>query len=112
MRADGSSRRHPSWKAMALSIHVTKIEAADEGGALVSVVIESDLGPIELEIYADLKTDARDTDPIVNAVDEVREKLQKFGDELRNETATPGILCKMLRLSRPTYERSDEVDDE
>jgi hypothetical protein len=112
MRADGSGQRHPRGKAMALRIHVTKIEAAEEGGALVSIVIESDLGPIELEIYADLKTDARNSDPIVNAIDEVREKLQKFGDELRNETAKPGILNKMLRLSRPTYEQSDEVDDE
>jgi hypothetical protein len=112
MRADGSGQRHPRGKAMALRIHVTKIEAAEEGGALVSIVIESDLGPIELEIYADLKTDARNSDPIVNAIDEVREKLQIFGDELRNEMAKPGILNKMLRLSRPTYEQSDEVDDE
>jgi|ERR1035438_8587238 hypothetical protein len=43
---------------MAVKMHVTKIEAADEGGVLVSVIIESDLGPIELEIHADLKTAA------------------------------------------------------
>jgi hypothetical protein len=97
---------------MAVKMHVTKIEAADEGGVLVSVIIESDLGPIELEIHADLKTDARITDPIVNAVDEVREKLQKFAYELRNEAATPGLLDNMLRLSRPSYEQSDEIDDE
>jgi hypothetical protein len=64
---------------MAVKTHVTKIEAAQEGGALVSVVIESDLGPIELEVHADLKTDAQTTDPIVGAIDEVRSKLREFG---------------------------------
>jgi hypothetical protein len=34
--------------------YVTKVEAAEEGGALVSIVIESGLGPIELEILGDL----------------------------------------------------------
>ena len=62
---------------MALKIHVAKIEAADEGGVLVSVVIESDLGPIEWEIHTDVKSDARNTDPIVNAI----EQGDEFDDE-------------------------------
>ena len=35
---------------MPVKTHVTKIEATGEGGVLVSVVVESDLGPIDLEI--------------------------------------------------------------
>jgi hypothetical protein len=96
---------------MAVKMHVTKIEAADEGGVLVSVIIESDWTH-RVRNPCRSQTDARITDPIVNAVDEVREKLQKFGYELWNEAATPGVLDNMLRLSRPSYEQSDEIDDE
>ena len=43
---------------MPVKTHVTKIEATGEGGVLVSVVVESDLGPIDLGIEGNLKADA------------------------------------------------------
>jgi hypothetical protein len=49
---------------MAAKTHVTKIEAAQEGGVLASIVIESDLGLIEWEVHGDLKTDAAIRDPL------------------------------------------------
>jgi hypothetical protein len=39
---------------MAVKTHVTKIEAAQEGGVLASIAIESDLGLIELEVHGDV----------------------------------------------------------
>ena len=63
---------------MAVKTHVTKIEAAQEGGVLASIVIESDLGLIELELHADLKTDAESRDPLADALEQVRQKLGAF----------------------------------
>jgi hypothetical protein len=44
---------------MSVEIHVTKIEAAGEGTVLVSVVVASELGPIELEVEGDLRQTQR-----------------------------------------------------
>jgi hypothetical protein len=59
---------------MAVKTHVTKIEAAQQGGVLASIVIESDLGLIEWEVHGDLKTDAAIRDPLPEALEQVRQK--------------------------------------
>jgi hypothetical protein len=92
---------------MAVKTHVTKIEAAPEGGVLVLVAIESDLGPVEFEVYADLKTDARSEIPLVNALDEVREKLLAFGRDLHDEMRNPEVLASMMHLSLPPEETEE-----
>jgi hypothetical protein len=94
-------------EAMAVKTHVTKIEAAPEGGVLVLVAIESDLGPVEFEVYADLKTDARSEIPLVNALDEVRQKLLAFGRDLQDEMQNPEVLAGMMHLSLPPDETAE-----
>jgi hypothetical protein len=95
---------------MAVKTHVTKIEAVQDGGVLASIVIESDLGLIELEVHGDLKTDASIRDPLADALEQVRLKLADFGrnlqDEMKQSTA-----AKMLRLSLPEYEENTEESD-
>jgi hypothetical protein len=90
---------------MAVKTHVTKIEAAPEGGVLVLVAIESELGPVEFAVYADLKADA--PDPLVAALDEVRDKLLAFGRDLQQEMQSPAVLAGMMRLSLPPDEAED-----
>ena len=92
---------------MPVRTHVTKIEAIGEGRVLVTVAIESDLGPIELGVEADLKTDAETQDPIFHALDEVRNQLLAFGSELQDEMKDPGVLTRMMHLSFP-----DQVAEE
>jgi hypothetical protein len=92
---------------MAVKTHVTKIEATPEGGVLVLVAIESELGPVEFEVYADLKTDARSEDPLLNALDEVREKLLAFGRELQEAMQNPAVLAGMMHLSLPPEEATE-----
>jgi hypothetical protein len=92
---------------MALKIHVTKIEAAEEGGALVSVVIESDLGPIELEVHGDLKTDSSTRDPVAGAIEQVPQKLSDFGRDLQVEMQKSDAVMTMLRLSLPPAEPTE-----
>ena len=94
---------------MPVKTHVTKIEATGAGSVLVSVVLESDLGPIELEIEASLEADARTQDPIIHALDEVREKLLTFGADLQAEMKAPNILTRMVHLSLP--DEAAEADD-
>ena len=91
---------------MAVKTHVTKIEAAPEGGVLASIVIESDLGLIELEVHGDLKTDAAIRDPLADALEQVRQKLADFGRDLQDEMKQSNALAKMLRLSLPEYEEN------
>ena len=86
---------------------MTKIEAIGEDSVLVTVAIESDLGPIELEVEADLKTDAEPQDPLVHALDEVRNQLLAFGSELQDEMKDPDVLMRMMHLSLP-----DQVAEE
>jgi hypothetical protein len=92
---------------MPVQTHVTKIEAIGGGSVLVTVAIESDLGPIELGIEADLETDAAIQDPLVHALDEVRNQLLAFGSELQDEMKNPDVLERMMRLSLP-----DQVAEE
>ena len=84
-----------------MKIHVTKIEAIGEGDVLASVVIESDLGQIELEVEASLKTDASTQDPLIHALDEVRNKLLAFAGDLQAEMKAADVLTRMVRLSLP-----------
>ena len=86
---------------MPVRTHVTTIEAIGEGTVLVTVAIESDLGPIELGIEADLKTDAETQDPLIHALDEVRNQLLAFGNELQDEMKDPDVLTRMMYLPFP-----------
>jgi|HubBroStandDraft_2_1064218.scaffolds.fasta_scaffold1693931_2 hypothetical protein len=95
---------------MAVKTHVTKIEAVQEGGVLASIVIESDLGLIELEVHGDLKTDASIRDPLADALEQVRLKLADFGRDLQDEMKQ-STAAKMLRLSLPEYEENTEESD-
>jgi hypothetical protein len=95
---------------MAVKTHVTKIEAVQEGGVLASIVIESNLGLIELEVHSDLKTDASIRDPLADALEQVRLKLAEFGRDLQDEMKQ-STAAKMLRLSLPEYEENAEEDD-
>jgi hypothetical protein len=95
---------------MAVKTHVTKIEAVQEGGVLASIVIESDLGLIELEVQGDLKTDASIRDPLADALEQVRLKLADFGRDLQDEMKQ-STAAKMLRLSLPEYEENTEESD-
>jgi hypothetical protein len=95
---------------MAVKTHVTKIEAVQEGGVLASIVIESDLGLIELEVHGDLKTDASIRDPLADALEQVRLKLADFGRDLQDEMKQ-STAAKMLRLSLPEYEENTEETD-
>ena len=78
-----------------------------EGTVLVTVAIESDLGPIELGVEADLKTDAETQDPLIHAIDEVRNQLLAFGSKLQDEMKDPDVLTRMMHLSFP-----DQVAEE
>jgi|SRR5580704_7624958 hypothetical protein len=95
---------------MAVKTHVTKIEAVQDGGVLASIVIESDLGLIELEVHGDLKTDASIRDPLADALEQVRLKLADFGRDLQDEMKQ-STAAKMLRLSLPEYEENTEESD-
>jgi hypothetical protein len=95
---------------MAVKTHVTKIEAVQDGGVLASIVIESDLGLIELEVHGDLKTDASIRDPLADALEQVRLKLADFGRDLQDEMKQ-STAAKMLRLSLPEYEENPEETD-
>jgi hypothetical protein len=95
---------------MAVKTHVTKIEAVQEGGVLASIVIESDLGLVELEVHGDLKTDASIRDPLADALEQVRLKLADFGRDLQDEMKQ-STAAKMLRLSLPEYEEDTEEND-
>jgi hypothetical protein len=86
---------------MSVEIHVTKIEATGEGMVLVSVVVASELGPIELEVEGDLTTDAEARDPLIHALGEVRDKLLAFAAELQAEMKDPDVLTRMVHLSLP-----------
>ena len=98
---------------MAVKTHVTKIEAAQEGGVLASIVIESDLGLIELEVHGDLKADVAIRDPLPDALEQVRQKLADFGRDLHDEMKQSNAVAKMLRLSLPEHEEdADENDGE
>ena len=96
---------------MAVKTHVTKIEAAQEGGVLASIVIESELGLIELEVHGDLKTDTAIRDPLADALEQVRQKLADFGRDLQDEMKQSNTVAKMLRLSLPEYEENAEEND-
>jgi hypothetical protein len=95
---------------MAVKTHVTKIEAVQDGNVLASIVIESDLGLIELEVHGDLKTDASIRDPLADALEQVRLKLADFGRDLQDEMKQ-STAAKMLRLSLPEYEENTEESD-
>jgi hypothetical protein len=86
---------------MSVEIHVTKIEAIGQGSVLVSVVVESELGPIELEVEGDLETDVETQDPLIHALGEVRDKLLAFADELQVKMKDPDVLTRMVNLSLP-----------
>jgi hypothetical protein len=86
---------------MSIEIHVTKIEAIGQGSVLVSVVVESELGPIELEVEGDLETDVETQDPLIHALGEVRDKLLAFADELQAKMKDPDVLTRMVNLSLP-----------
>jgi len=86
---------------MSIEIHVTKIEAIGQGSVLVSVVVESELGPIELEVEGDLETDVETQDPLIHALGEVRDKLLAFADELQVKMKDPDVLARMVNLSLP-----------
>jgi hypothetical protein len=86
---------------MSIEIHVTKIEAIGQGSVSVSVVVESELGPIELEVEGDLETDVETQDPLIHALGEVRDKLLAFADELQVKMKDPDVLTRMVNLSLP-----------
>jgi hypothetical protein len=86
---------------MSVEIHVTKIEAIGGGDVMVSVVIESDLGQIELEVEGDLDSDSEVQDPLIHALGEVRDKLLAFAGELQAAMQTPDVLTHMVHLSLP-----------
>jgi hypothetical protein len=112
--AGGVIRRHGRiWEKhqMTVKTHVTKIEAAQEGGVLASIVIESDLGLIELEVHGDLKTDAAIQNPLADVLEQVRQKLADFGRDLQDEMKQTNA-AKMLRLSLPEYEENTEENDD
>jgi hypothetical protein len=96
---------------MTVRTHVTKIEAVQEGGVLASIVIESDLGLIELEVHGDLKSDAAIRDPLPDTLEQVRQKLADFGRDLQDEMMQSNAVAKMLRLSLPEYEEDAEEND-
>ena len=93
---------------MASKTYVTKIEAAEEGGVAVSVFIESELGPVELEVLGELDTEPGTADPLVLALDQVRQKLADFGRDLQAEMQKPDVVMEMLRLALPPAESTDE----
>ena len=95
---------------MAVKTHVTKIEAVQEGGVLASIVVESDLGLIELEVHGDLKTDASIRDPLADALEQVRQKLCDFARVLQDEMKQSNVVAKMQRLSLPQYEEDTEAN--
>jgi hypothetical protein len=78
---------------------VTKIEAIGEGDVLASIVIESDLGQIELEVEGGLKTDAMTQDPLIHALDEI--KLLAFAVELHPRQNIRGLHFGLVHLSLP-----------
>ena len=96
---------------MAVKTHVTKIEALQEGGVLASIVVESDLGLIELEVHGDLKTDGSIRDPLAGALEQVRQKLCDFGRDLQDEMSQSNMVARMLRLSLPECEQNIEEND-
>jgi hypothetical protein len=95
---------------MAVKTHVTKIEAVQEGGVLASIVVESDLGLIELEVHGDLKTDASIRDPLADALEQVRQKLCDFARDLQDQMKQSNVVAKMQRLSLPQYEEDTEAN--
>jgi hypothetical protein len=76
---------------MTVAIYVTKIEIPDPERAVVSLVIDCDLGQLQLELGTEpLDGDTRE---ILNAT---RKRLERFGQELLDVTAT-----NPLRLRKP-----------
>jgi hypothetical protein len=77
---------------MSVAIYVTKIEIADPKRAAVSVVIDCDLGQLQLDLG--MEPMDGDTNEILNAT---RKRLERFGQELLNATRPQ----YPLRLSKP-----------
>ena len=73
---------------MSVAVYVTKIEMVDPKKAAVSVVIDSDLGRLQLDLAADASDRPNDI------LEQVRERLARFGNELLNSSNS-------LRLSVP-----------
>jgi hypothetical protein len=72
--------------------------------AVCCIVIESDLGFIELEVHGDVKIDAAIIDPLAHAHRCAERDLE---DELMRSNA----VAKMPRLSLPEYEEDTEEND-
>ena len=67
---------------MSVAVYVTKIEMVDPKKAAVSVVIDSDLGRLQL----DLSAEASDRPNAI--LEQVRERLTRFGNELLHSAAS------------------------
>jgi hypothetical protein len=77
---------------MTVALYVTKIEMTDRKGAVVSVVIDSDLiGRLQLDVLAD-PTDGNPSE----ILQRVRERLMKFGNELLNAAGKPNSFLVSL----------------
>ena len=74
---------------MTVAVYVTKIEMVDPKTATVSVVIDSDLGRLQLNLLAA----PSNSQPNV-ILDQVRSQLARFGNELLNQSQS-------LRFSIP-----------
>lgn len=77
---------------MTVTLYATKIETVDSKTVLVSVVIDSDLGRLALDISAE----TADGNPS-NILQRVRQRLARFGNELLNSAGQPDA----FRLSIP-----------
>jgi hypothetical protein len=69
---------------MSVALYVTKIEMVDAKTANVSVVIDCDLGRLQLNMTAEF---TRGADP-GDIIDQVRSRLARFGNELLNSASS------------------------
>jgi hypothetical protein len=76
---------------MSVSVCVTKVEMADPNTALVSVIINCDLGQLNIDVSVDASEGNAQA-----AVDQARDKLRRFGNELMNAIGT-----RPLRMAIP-----------
>jgi hypothetical protein len=77
---------------MTITLYATKIEPIDLETTVVSVVIDSDLGRLVLDVAAE----TADGNP-GTILQQVRERLARFGNELLNSAGKSNA----LRLSMP-----------